>query len=47
MIETTNTQAGQTKGRQLVRSHYLVAVTEKRVSIGRFGFRERAKAGGY
>jgi len=27
----------------LVRSHYLVAVTEKRLAIGRFGFREGVK----
>jgi hypothetical protein len=43
MTDQTKPQAGQTQGRQLVRSHYLVAVEEKRLSIGRFGLYEGVK----
>jgi hypothetical protein len=44
MSEPTSRQAGATKGRQLVRSHYLVAVTEKGIRIGRFGFGQTVKS---
>jgi hypothetical protein len=43
MSEPNSRQAGATQGSQLVRRHYLVAVSEKRLAIGRFGFREGIK----
>lgn len=43
MSELASRQTATAKGRQLVRSHYLVVVNEKRVSIGRFGFQSGVK----